>query len=206
MPTRPGQQQAANASATYGSESTTANNNAQADLTQANTDQTNLRSGKMVGADPYLNPTYLAAVNQLRSGALNQENNSADQQLRANQARTGGMNSTATTGAIAKLAGDKMRLGNQVGAEQTAGDWAKNVGYQLNLAQQPLESARVQGQLYNTATTGQSDANKTLSQFGLASYGPWMSAISALGGAAGAALKGGMPGMNMGQYGGDEES
>jgi len=44
------------------------------------------------------------------------------------------MNSTATTGAIGTLAGQKMRLGNQLGAEQTAGDWAKNVGYQLNLA------------------------------------------------------------------------
>lgn len=188
MPQRPGQQQAQNASTTYGNEATTANTNAQADLSQASTDQTNLRSGKMVGADPYLNPQYLAAVNQLRSGSLDQQNNAADAQLRANNARTGGMNSTATTGAIGTLAGQKMRLGNQLGAEQTAGDWSKNVGYQLNLAQQPLESAKVQGGLYNTATSGLSDANKTLSQFGLASYGPWMSALSAAGGAGAAAL------------------
>jgi hypothetical protein len=194
MPTRLGQQQAQQASSTYSGQAQTANTDAQADLTQANQDQANLRSGKMVGADPYLNPQYLAAVNQLRSGALDQNNNAADAQLRANNARTGGMNSTATTGAIAKLAGDKMRLGNQLGAEQTAGDWSKNVGYQLNLAQQPLESAKVQGGLYNTATTGLNDANKTLSQFGLASYGPWMSALSALGGAGAMALKGGMPG------------
>jgi len=44
-----------------------------ADLSQASQDQTNLRSGKMVGADPYLNPQYLAAVNQLRSGSLDQQ-------------------------------------------------------------------------------------------------------------------------------------
>lgn len=188
MPARTGQQPAQIASSTNSGEAQTANNNAQADLTQANQDQSNLRSGKMVGADPYLNPQYLAAVNQLRSGSLNQQNNAADQQLRQNQVRTGGMNSTATTGAIAKLAGDKMRLGNQLGAEQTAGDWSKDVGYQLNLAQQPLEAAKVQGGLYNTATTGLSDANKTLSQFGLASYGPWMAALQATGASGSAAL------------------
>lgn len=202
MPQRPGQQQAQQASSTYSGQAQTANTDAQADLTQANQDQANLRSGKMVGADPYLNPQYLAAVNQLRSGALNQNNNAADAQLRANNARTGGMNSTATIGAIGKLAGDKMRLGNQLGAEQTAGDWSKNVGYQLNLAQQPLESAKVQGGLYNTATTGLNDANKTLSQFGLASYGPWMDAISAAGGAGAAALKAFGPQGNGGGGGG----
>ena len=49
-------------------------------------------------------------------------------------------------------------------------------------------AAKAQGGLYNTATTGLGDANKTLSQFGLASYGPWMSALSAAGGAGAAAL------------------
>jgi hypothetical protein len=188
MPQRPGQQQAQQASQTYSTQADTANTNAQNDLSQFNQDTTNLQSGKMVGADPYLNPQYLSAVNQLRSGALNQQNNAADAQLRANNVRTGGQNSTATTGAIGNLALQKMRLGNQLGAEQTAGDWTKNIGYQLNLAQQPLEAAKAQGGLYNTATTGLGDANKTLSQFGLASYGPWMSALSAAGGAGAAAL------------------
>jgi hypothetical protein len=189
MPSRPGQAQSAQANTTYGSEATTANTNAQADLTQANQDQTNLRSGKMVGADPYLNPQYLAAVNRLRSGSLNQATNAGDQQIRALNARTGGMNSTASTGEIGKLALDKARLGSQLGAEQTAGDWTKNIGYQLNLAQQPLQSAAEQAKLYGTATQGQDSAIGNLSQFGLASYGPWMAALTAAGGAGAAALK-----------------
>ena len=195
---RTGEAQSEQADQAYGGQSQQAFNDAQSDVSQFNQNTTNLAAGKNVGANPYMNPKYLAAVNQLRSGELNQQNNSADQQLRANQARTGGMNSTATTGAIGKLAEDKMRLGNQLGAEQTAGDWQKNIGYQLNLAQQPLQAAREEGSLYGTATGGQGDALKNLTQFGLASYGPWMSAIQALGGAGAAALKfipsGGIPG------------
>lgn len=141
---------------------------AQKDLGQARTDQTNLREGKNVGANPYLNPQYLAAVNRLRSGSLNQENNAADQQIREQQRRSGGMNGTATTGAIAKLAGDKMRLGNELGAGQTAGDWTKNIGYQLNLAQQPLENARAQAPFYGSSTGLVGSTNKDLTQYGLA--------------------------------------
>ena len=152
MPSRPGQAQSTAANTTYGTQATTANTNAEADLAQASNDQTNLRSGKMVGADPYLNPQYLSAVSRLRAGALNQNTNAGDEKLRALNARTGGMNSTATTGAIGKLALDKARLGSQLGAEQTAGDWTKNIGYQLNLAQQPLQSAAEQAKLYRTAT------------------------------------------------------
>lgn len=190
MPQRPGQAQAQQASSTYANQGQTAFATGQQDIQQAKTDQANLRSGKMVGADPYLNPQYLAAVNQLRSGALNEQNNAADRQIRSNQVRTGGMNGTATNGAIGDLALQKMRLGNKLGAEQTAGDWTKNIGYQLNLANQPLEAARAEAPYYGTATTGENDANKTLSQFGLASYGPWMSAISAAGAAGGGALGG----------------
>jgi hypothetical protein len=197
---RTGQQQAQQASQQYSGQSNDAFNAGQSDLSQFNQNTANLQSGKMVGADPYLNPQYLAAVNQLRSGALNQQNNSADQQIRANQARTGGMNGTATTGAIAKLAGDKMRLGNQLGAEQTAGDWTKNIGYQLQLAQQPLDAAKAQQAYYGTSTSGQGTANNTLSQFGLASYGPWMNAISAAGSAGAAALsRGGSGGSGGGE-------
>lgn len=189
MPQRPGQAEAQRANSAYGDQSQTAFATGQQDLSQATQDQTNLRSGKMVGADPYLNPQYLAAVNKLRSGSLDQQNNSADAQLRANNVRTGGMNSTATTGAIGKLALDKMRLGSQLGAEQTAGDWTKNIGYQLNLAQQPIETARAEAPYYGTATSGQGDALKNLTSFGLASYGPWMAALQAAGGAGAAALK-----------------
>jgi hypothetical protein len=189
MPSRPGQAQSNQANTTYGGQSQTSFDNAQQDLTQAKQDQTNLRAGKNVGADPYLNPQYLAAVNRLRSSSLDQNTNAGTEQIRALNARTGGMNGTATTGAIGKLALDRARLGDQLGAEQTAGDWTKNIGYQLNLAQQPIEAAKVQGGLYGTATGGQNDALRNLTQFGIASYGPWMSALSAAGGAGAAALK-----------------
>jgi hypothetical protein len=96
------------------------------------------------------------------------------------------MNSTATTGAIAGTTGATERLGNELGAQQTAQDWQKNVGYQLNLAQQPLMAARAQSPYFSGAVQGQGDALKNLTQYGLAQYGPWMSAIQA-GGAAGAA-------------------
>jgi hypothetical protein len=186
MPQRPGSSQQT-ANNTYGTQATQSYNNAQGDLTQASTDQANLRSGKMVGADPYLNPQYLAAVNKLRSGALDQQNNAADAQIRSNQVRTGGENSTATNGAISNLALQKMRLGNQLGAEQTAGDWTKNIGYQLNLAQQPLQAAGLQTGLYSTAQRGQSSALNDLTQEDLANMQLAASAISATGGAAGGA-------------------
>ena len=142
-------------------------NQGQQDISQFNQNTSNLMAGKNVGANPYLNPQYLAAVNQLRSGALNQQNNAADQQLRANQKRTGGMNSTATTGAIGTLAGQKMRLGNELGAEQTAGDWTKNIGYQLNLAKQPLMAAEAQAPFYGTAGKIVGDTNQDLTKYGL---------------------------------------
>ena len=186
MPQRPGSSQQT-ANNTYGTQATQSYNNAQGDLTQASTDQTNLRSGKMVGADPYLNPQYLAAVNRLRSGSLDQQNNAADAQIRSNQVRTGGMNGTATNGAISNLALQKMRLGNQLGAEQTAGDWTKNIGYQLNLARQPLDAAGLQTGLYTTAQRGQSSALNDLTQEDLANMQLAAAAISAAGGAAGGA-------------------
>ena len=185
---RVGQQENQAANTTIGGQAQQANNAAQSDVSQFNNNTASLQSGKMVGADPYLNPTYLAAVNRLRSGALNQQNNSADQQLRADQAKTGGMNSTATTGTIGKLAGDKMRLGNQLGAEQTAGDWQKNIGYQLNMAKQPLEAAQAQAPFYNTATNGQVGALGNLTRFGLQQYQTGINALQAGGGAVAGAM------------------
>jgi len=183
---RTGVQQNQTANQTFGNEASEAFNQGQGDISQFNQNTAQLQAGKNVGADPYLNPQYLAAVNQMRSGALNQNNNAADQKIRATQAKTGGMNSTATTGAIAGTTGATERLGNELGAQQTAQDWQKNVGYQLNLAQQPLMAARAQSPYFSGAVQGQGDALKNLTQYGLAQYGPWMSAIQA-GGAAGAA-------------------
>lgn len=176
------------ANSTYGGQSKQAFGNAEGDVSQFKQNEANLQAGKNVGANPYLNPQYLSAVARLRSGALNQNANSATRDIRALNARTGGMNSTATIGATTDLALKKAQLGNQLGAEQTANDWAKNVGYQTQLAQAPLEAARAEGGLYNTATGGQADALKNLMQLQMASYGPWESAIQAMGGAAAGAL------------------
>lgn len=177
------------ANSTYGGQSTTAFNNAEGDVSKFNQNEANLEAGKSVGANPYLNPQYLSAVARLRSGALNQNTNSATRDLRALNARTGGMNSTATIGATTDLALKKAQLGNQLGAEQYANDWAKNIGYQTQLAQAPLEAARAEGGLYGTATQGQGDSLRNLTQLQMASYAPWESAIQAMGGAGAMALK-----------------
>jgi hypothetical protein len=187
MPQRPGSSQQT-AQNTYGNQATQSYNNAQGDLSQYNQDEANLRAGKNVGANPYLNPQYLAAVNQLRSGTLNQQNNAADAQIRSNQVRTGGENSTATNGAISNLALQKMRLGNQLGAEQTAGDWTKNIGYQLNLSQMPLAAAGAQTGLYSTAQRGQSSALNDLTQEDLANLQLAEASIQATGSAASGAM------------------
>ena len=186
MPVRSGAQ--SNANNTYGDQATQAFTGAQGDISQFGQNVSNLQQGKNVGANPYLNPQYLSAVNQLRSGSLNQQNNAADAQIRSNQVRTGGENGTATNGAISNLALQKMRLGNQLGAEQTAGDWTKNIGYQLNLAQMPLAAAGAQTGLYSTAQRGQSSALNDLTQEDLAQMQLAAAGISALGGAAGGAM------------------
>lgn len=186
MPVRSGAQ--SNANNTYGDQATQAFTGAQGDISQFGQNVSNLQQGKNVGANPYLNPQYLSAVNQLRSGTLNQQNNAADAQIRSNQVRTGGENGTATNGAISNLALQKMRLGNQLGAEQTAGDWTKNIGYQLNLAQMPLAAAGAQTGLYSTAQRGQSSALNDLTQEDLAQMQLAAAGISALGGAAGGAM------------------
>ncbi len=177
----------------------------QQDISQFNQNTADLKAGKNVGANPYLNPQYLAAVNRLRSGSLDQQNNAADAQLRQNNVRTGGANSTATTGAIGNLALQKMRLGNQEGAEQTAGDWTKNIGYQLNLAQQPLEAAKAQAPFYGSAGGVVGSTNRDLTQYGLAqqqfNYALYNKAIQAAQTAATAGTNAATGGAGIGGFG-----
>lgn len=170
------------ANQTYGSQSQKANTNAEQDISKFNENQANLAAGKQVGANPYLNPQYLAAVAKLRSGSLNQATNAGTRDLRTLNARTGGMNSTATTGAIGDLALKKAQLGNTLGAEQAMSDWTKNIGYQQQLAQAPLAAASEEGRLFGTATQGQDSALRNLADLQMASYGPYMAAIQAAGG------------------------
>jgi hypothetical protein len=180
-------------------------NQGQQDINQFNQNTAQLQAGKNVGANPYLNPQYLAAVNQMRSGALNQQNNAADQQIRATQAKTGGMNSTATTGAIAGTTGAKMRLGNELGAEQTAGDWQKNIGYQLNLAKQPLMAAGAQAPFYGTAGNMVGSTNADLTKYGLGqqafNYSLYNKALQAAQAAAAAGVGAATGGAGVGGFG-----
>ena len=131
---------------------------------------------------------YLSNINRLQSGALNSATDAGKQDIQALNRRTGGMNSTAAYGATRDLTLQKARLGDQLSAERAANDTNKNVGYQQSMALAPLQVAGAETPYYGTASSGQSSANNDLTQLGLASYGPWMNAISAAGGAAGAAL------------------
>jgi len=180
-------------------------NQGQQDINQFNQNTAQLHAGKNVGANPYLNPQYLATANQMRSGALNKQNNAADQQIRATQAKTGGMNSTATTGAIAGTTGAKMRLGNELGAEQTAGDWQKNIGYQLNLAGQPLRAAQAQSPYYASANNLVGSTNQDLTKYGTAqqafNYALYNKALQAAQAAASAGTGAATGGAGVGGFG-----
>ena len=90
-----------------------------------------------------------------------------------------------------------MRLSEQLSAERSAGDFNKNVGYQTEMAGMPLRGAQASSPYFSGAVSGRSAALKNLTDYGMASYGPWQSAIQAAGGAAGAYLK------MMGGRGGD---
>lgn len=147
-----------------------------------------LDSGQNVAANPYLNPSYLAAVNRGQAGALNANNDAARFQLEATNRRTGGLNTGATAGAVRDLSLQKMRLGDQLSSQRTAQDWQNNIGYQLQMAQAPLQTAQAETPYYGTATSGQGAALGNLTQFGIAQYGPWMAGIQAAGGAAAAGI------------------
>ena len=179
---------------TYGQQEQTANTAAQGDISQFNQNQATLNQGKNVAANPYLNPQYLAATQRLQAGALNQNTNAADQQVRRLNLRTGGMNNTATTGEIGNRALQKAQLGSELSAGRTANDWQKNIGYQLGQAQAPLEAAKAQTGVMGIATGGQSDALKNLTQFGLAHDARWAAAINEAIKAAGGAAAGGLSG------------
>jgi hypothetical protein len=154
-----------------------------------------LDKGGQVAANPWQSAGYLANVNKLQSGALNSEENAGKEELQRNNLRTGGLNSGATIGATKGLALNKMRLGEQLSAERSAGDFNKNVDYQQVMARAPLEGAGATspyfagatsgrdaalgnlGGYFGSAVGGQSGALKNLTDYGIASYGPWNSVI-----------------------------
>jgi hypothetical protein len=66
-----------------------------------------------------------------------------------------------------------MRLADQLSAQRASQDYQKNIGFQQFLAKAPLEEARALTPLYGTSTSGEGSSLGDLTQFGLASYGPW---------------------------------
>lgn len=160
----------------------------QAGVQQYNTNEAKINSGQNVAANPYLNPTYLSAVNRQQAGALDANNSAAKYQLNTLNQRTGGLNTGATQGAIRDLSLQKMRLGDQLSAQRTSQDWQNNIGYQLQQAQAPLATTQAESPYYGAAISGQSSALGNLTNLGIASYGPWMSGIQAAGQGVAAAL------------------
>jgi hypothetical protein len=150
-----------------------------------------LTAGKDVGANPYQTPAYLANEAQLQSGALEGENAAADTQLRQANRRSGGLNTGSTQGEISGLALQKMRLADQLTAGRSAQDYEKNIAFQRFLASAPLSAASATGGLFGTSTSGQNSSLGDLTQFGLASYGPYnqliQGALAGAGAGAGAA-------------------
>lgn len=188
---RTGQTQASDASKATSAQQTQAFNTEQGAIGDYQANIKKLDSGGSVGANPYMDAGYLGNINKLRAGTLDAVNDEGKTALNDLNVRTGGMGDSATRYGISNLALQKMRLSDQLGAQQAAGDYDKNLSWQQYLAQAPLQAAGAEGGAYGTATSGNSAANSTLSQFGLASYGPWNSLIGAVGGAAGGALSAG---------------
>lgn len=147
-----------------------------------------LMAGTNIAANPFENPKYLSNVNRLQGSSLDASQEAANAEMQAENKRTGGLNSSATAGNMKDLALKKMRLADQLSAERSAGDYRSNLDYQQNLLQDTLAPAGIESGYFGTATGGQNAALGNLTQFGLASYGPWMAAIQAAGGAAAGAL------------------
>ena len=183
---RTGQDQATAAQQQYMQNANQAFQGNQAEIGQAIKNQSTLQRGGAVGADPWLNPTYLANQNKLTANATSGENDAAAKAIKDQNIRSGGMNTGAALATTKDLALRKMRMADTLNAQRSAGDYNKNVGYQERLAQAPLGIANAELGAYGTSTGGQSSALGDLTQFGLASYGPWNDLISGLAGAGGA--------------------
>src|SRR5229473_5947662 len=186
---RVGQSENVAAQKNFSSEQQQAFGSAQSDIGRFRQNQDVLNRGGQVAANPWQSAGYLSNVNRLQSGALNSEENAGDDALARTNRRTGGLNTGATLGAQKGLSLDKMRLGTQLSSERAAGDFGRNVMYQSHQAEMPLESASVQSPFFGGAVSGQSGALKNLTDYGLASYGPYMAALQAAGAAASGGLQ-----------------
>lgn len=147
-----------------------------------------LKSGRDIGANPYLRPDYLGAVNRLQGYALEGENSAAKQNIQDESFRSGGFNTSGAASSIKNMALQKMRLANQLTTQRTADDFNRNLAWQQYLQQAPLGIAGAEGGLYGTSTGGRGNALNNLTQFGIAQYGPWRDLMAGMGMAGAGAL------------------
>jgi hypothetical protein len=187
---RVGQSENTAAQKNFSSEQNQAFGSAQSDIGRFRQNQDTLNRGGQVAANPWQSAGYLSNVNRLQSGALNSEENAGNDALARTNRRTGGLNTGATIGAEKELGLDKMRLGTQLSSERAAGDFGRNVGYQESRARAPLDAAQAESPFFGGAVSGQSGTLKNLTDYGLASYGPYMAAMQAAGAAASGGLQG----------------
>lgn len=183
------------------SEAETANQQDQAQKNQAyQTGQTaissgqaalqKLMSGQNIGANPFSSPAYLSNVNKLQADSLDANNNADATQLQQLNKRTGGLNNSATALGIQQMDMQKGRTADALSAQRADQDYLNNIGYQQSLLQDIYQPASLESGYYGTGTQGQDSALGDLTQFGIASYGPWESAIAAAGAAGGGAASG----------------
>jgi hypothetical protein len=141
----------------------------QSAIAQYNQNIGTLEHGGQVAANPWKSAGYLSNVNRLQAGALDSEENAGKDALQRENLRTGGLNTGATIGAQKDLSLRKMRLGDVLSAERSAGDVGKNVQYQTGMAEAPLRAAAAESPYYGASTGLVGSTNKDLTGYGMQS-------------------------------------
>lgn len=143
-----------------------------------------IKSGNMIVADPWITPGYLENQNRLGATGAHATSSAGAQQLEDTALRTGN-NSASTAAAIKNITRQANQDVQTRQTAQAADDYNKWIDLNMNTLNQDLTPAGITNQIYNTSTSGRSQALGNLTQLGMASYGPWNAAIGAAGAAAG---------------------
>jgi len=186
---RTGESQNKQAAADAASQQNAANAASMAAVNKYNSDLELRRQGKDLGQDPFTTPDYLSNLNRNFATSADATSNAAKAQLQDTALRTG-TNSASTTAAIENTQRNAQRTANTGLNQQHANDYLSNIDYQNALLQGDLAPAGITNSLYGSAISGRNNADSNLTQFGLASYGPWNNLISAAGSAASGAASG----------------
>jgi hypothetical protein len=94
----------------------------------------------------------------LTANATSGENDAAAKAIRDQNLRSGGTNTSGTIATIKDLALRKMRMADVLNAQRSAGDYSKNVDYQMKMAQEPLAVVSGESPYFGTSTSGRSAA------------------------------------------------